>query len=165
MSYIESNLLNNEKLVYRGYIHWIIFSNPVLLFLLVMVLINLAKDFFFYEFVEFKYILMLPFLYVLYIVIQAIITYTNTEFGVTNMRIIVKRGFITYTTSENFLTKVEDIRVYQSILGRILGYGTITIFGTGGQAENFQYIVDPLTFRKNVQEQVQWALTNVNKSD
>ena len=50
------------------------------------------------------------------------------------------------------LTKIESVNVDQSILGRILGYGTIGIIGTGGTKEQFNDIRKPLTFRKKFQE-------------
>ena len=49
------------------------------------------------------------------------------------------------------LTKVETIRVDQSILGRVLNYGTIVVTGTGGTNEPFTSIANPLEFRRQVQ--------------
>jgi hypothetical protein len=49
------------------------------------------------------------------------------------------------------LQKVEGIGVDQGILGRILGYGTITVSGVGGTKETFQMISNPLEFRRQVQ--------------
>jgi uncharacterized membrane protein YdbT with pleckstrin-like domain len=50
------------------------------------------------------------------------------------------------------LSKIESVNVNQGILGRMLGYGTIVVVGTGGTNEPFAYITDPLTFRKKFQE-------------
>ena len=50
------------------------------------------------------------------------------------------------------LAKVESVNVDQSILGRILGYGTITVIGTGGTREPFYRISSPLDFRKAFQQ-------------
>ena len=55
-------------------------------------------------------------------------------------------------TLEMNLTKIESVNVDQSILGRILGYGTITIIGTGGTRESFHDISSPLLFRRKFQE-------------
>jgi uncharacterized membrane protein YdbT with pleckstrin-like domain len=52
------------------------------------------------------------------------------------------------------LNKVESIQVNQDILGRILGYGSITVSGTGGTKDPFHKIDAPLEFRKKVQEQI-----------
>ena len=74
------------------------------------------------------------------------------EFAVTNKRVIVKTGLISRRTLEMNLSKIESVNVDQSIMGRILGYGTITIIGTGGTRESFPKIAEPLLFRKKFQE-------------
>lgn len=77
--------------------------------------------------------------------------YTD-EYAVTNRRIIVKTGLISRKTLEMNLSKIESVNVDQSIFGRLLGYGTITIIGTGGTRESFPNISEPLLFRKKFQE-------------
>ena len=49
-------------------------------------------------------------------------------------------------------SKIESVNVDQSVMGRILGYGSITIVGTGGTRETFHNISSPLEFRKAFQE-------------
>lgn len=77
--------------------------------------------------------------------------YTD-EFAITNKRVIIKTGLFSRKTLEMNLGKIESVNVDQSILGRILGYGTITIIGTGGTRESFRDIREPLAFRKKFQE-------------
>ena len=77
--------------------------------------------------------------------------YTD-EFGITNKRVIIKTGLIKRNTFEMNLSKIESINVDQSILGRILGYGTIEVIGTGGTKNIFYKIRQPLKFRKKFQE-------------
>jgi uncharacterized membrane protein YdbT with pleckstrin-like domain len=77
--------------------------------------------------------------------------YTD-EFAITNKRVIIKTGLISRRTLEMNLSKIESVNVNQSILGRILGYGTITVIGTGGTRESFPKIQKPLEFRKKFQE-------------
>lgn len=71
------------------------------------------------------------------------------EFVVTDRRIIIKKGIISIYTLEMNLERVETVNVHQSILGRILGYGHITIIGTGGTRETFNDIRSPLEFRRS----------------
>lgn len=78
----------------------------------------------------------------------------TSEYAITNKRVIVKRGLISRRTLELNLQRVESVSVDQSILGRLLGYGTITIIGTGGTREPFHRIAHPLEFRKAVEEQL-----------
>lgn len=74
--------------------------------------------------------------------------YTD-EFVVTDRRIVIKKGIISIYTLEMNLERVETVNVDQSILARILGYGHITIVGTGGTRENFNDIRRPLEFRRS----------------
>ena len=82
-----------------------------------------------------------------------LIDYWTSEFAVTNKRVIMKMGWISRRVLELNLHKIESVNVDQSLLGRLLGYGTITIIGTGGTRETFDRIAHPLPFRKAFQEQ------------
>lgn len=85
--------------------------------------------------------------------IAPLIAYWTSEFAITNKRLIIKTGFISRNTFEMNLSKIESINVSQSILARLLGYGTIVIMGTGSTREPFDRIKDPMTFRKKFLEQ------------
>jgi uncharacterized membrane protein YdbT with pleckstrin-like domain len=74
----------------------------------------------------------------------------TTEFAVTSRRIIFKRGLIQRKTKEIALDKVESIDVNQSVLGRILDYGSLSISGTGQAIEELKEIAAPITFRNHV---------------
>lgn len=91
--------------------------------------------------------------------LSAAVNLATSEFGLTNKRVLMKTGFIARHSLETLLTKVESISVHQGLLGRLLGYGTIIIGGTGGSKEAFYAIRDPLEFRRQVQEQIVCAAT------
>jgi uncharacterized membrane protein YdbT with pleckstrin-like domain len=74
----------------------------------------------------------------------------TTETDVTNMRVVHKTGFIKRRTFEMPLDKVESVDVNQSILGRILDYGDVTILGVGEGKENITTIGAPLEFRSHI---------------
>jgi uncharacterized membrane protein YdbT with pleckstrin-like domain len=78
-----------------------------------------------------------------------------TEMAVTNKRIIIKVGFLTKRTVELFLSKVESVNVEQTIFGRMMGYGSITVRGTGGTNEPFSHVANPLEFRRQVQRHIE----------
>src|SRR6266436_3526779 len=71
----------------------------------------------------------------------------TTETDVTNLRVVHKTGFIKRRTFEISLDKVESVDVNQSILGRILNYGDVTILGVGEGKETITTIASPLDFR------------------
>ena len=76
------------------------------------------------------------------------------EFVVTNRRIVIKKGLIAYYTLEMNLSRIETVQVKQSIIGRILGFGSITVIGTGGTRETFHLIAHPLQFRRSFMEAI-----------
>jgi uncharacterized membrane protein YdbT with pleckstrin-like domain len=89
---------------------------------------------------------------ILTLFIAPLIDKATDEFVITNKRVIIKTGLISRRTFEMNHSKIESVNVDQGILGRILGYGTIRIVGSGGTKEIFPRINRPLTFRKKFQE-------------
>jgi len=84
--------------------------------------------------------------------ISPLIHKLTDEFAITNKRVIIKTGLISRKTFEMNHGKIESVNVDQGILGRLLGYGTIRIVGSGGTKESFPRILKPLEFRKKFQE-------------
>src|ERR1041385_7346960 len=74
----------------------------------------------------------------------------TTETDVTNFRVVHKTGFIKRQTFEMSVDKVESVDVDQSILGRILNYGDVTVRGVGEGVETISTIASPLDFRNNI---------------
>lgn len=75
---------------------------------------------------------------------------TTTELAVTNKRVIAKFGFISRRTIEQRVQKIESVRIIQGIFGRMLGYGTVMIHGTGGATTPIPLVANPLTFKRAV---------------
>jgi uncharacterized membrane protein YdbT with pleckstrin-like domain len=146
MSYIEQNLMNGEKILHRSKLHWIIFLWSIVWFVIAMLLPFLIND----------SAALGAILVVVAIImgVSSFINYKTSEFGITNKRVIVKVGFIRRHSLEVLLNKIEGIQVDQGILGRMLGFGSITVSGTGGTKDPFHKIEAPLEFRKKVQEQI-----------
>ncbi len=84
--------------------------------------------------------------------IYPLVKRNTSEFVITNMRVILKTGWISRKSFEMNLNKIETVNVEQSIWGRMFGFGTITIVGTGGSREQAENILQPLEFRKKFQE-------------
>jgi uncharacterized membrane protein YdbT with pleckstrin-like domain len=74
----------------------------------------------------------------------------TTETDVTNLRVVHKTGFIRRKTFEMSLDKVESVDVNQSILGRILNYGDVTVRGVGEGGKRIETIASPLAFRNHI---------------
>jgi uncharacterized membrane protein YdbT with pleckstrin-like domain len=84
------------------------------------------------------------------LLIQEWLEWWVTEIAVTNRRVIYKKGFIRRQTNEMNMDKVESVRIDQSVLGRMLGYGTVTILGTGEGFETLRTIASPVELRNSI---------------
>ena len=125
-SYVDSTLLQGETVLYRARISlWSIAH--LIFFGLLLLIVGVG----------------------LVLLIWAWIRYRTTEFAVTDRRIIAKKGLISRSTVELFLDKVEALQVEQSVMGRLLDFGTVSIHGTGATQEPFSNISAPLLLRKN----------------
>lgn len=151
MGYVEDQLLPGERVKYRAHLHKLIFALPALFALLAIIgaVVALAAN---NGWLALGLLVLgaIPF-------VVTFITYTSSEYAVTDKRVIIKVGFIKRRTLETMLGKVEGIGVEQGIVGRLLGFGTITVTGTGGTKEPFPNIARPLEFRRQVQGQVSVA--------
>ena len=128
-SYVDSNLMPQEKVLYRAQTSlWSLTPMIVLGILLLVVVVGL------------------------FFLIAAWIRYRTTEFAVTDRRVMAKTGLVSRRTVEMFLDKVESLNVDQSVPGRVFDYGTVTIRGTGATLEAFGNISAPLELRKHFME-------------
>lgn len=93
-------------------------------------------------------VLALPIVVGLVILGVVYVRYKATEIAVTNRRIVIKLGFISRRTLEINVGKVESVQIEQGILGRMFGFGTIIIAGTGATHEPLRGITDPIGFRR-----------------
>jgi uncharacterized membrane protein YdbT with pleckstrin-like domain len=142
MGYVDSNLLPNEHVTYRARLHRIIYLLPVCVLIVALGAAVASGSWIAGGVLGLIGLVML---------VPPWIRSIGSEFAVTNKRVLVKVGLIRRHSLELLLQKVEGIGVDQGILGRILGYGTITVSGTGGTREAFRMIADPLEFRRQVQ--------------
>ncbi|HYJ32975.1 MAG TPA: PH domain-containing protein, partial [Candidatus Binatia bacterium] len=95
------------------------------------------------------------------ILLIGILKRAATEIAVTNKRVLIKTGFFSRKTIEIFLSKIESVVVDESFLGKTLGFGTVTVRGTGGTPEAFERVADPLEFRRQVQTQIEGSPTEI----
>jgi uncharacterized membrane protein YdbT with pleckstrin-like domain len=86
----------------------------------------------------------------LYLTAKAWFHRWTTETDVTDRRVVHKTGFIKRRTFEMALDKIESVDVNQSILGRLLNYGDVTILGVGEGKETISAIASPLAFRNSI---------------
>ena len=148
MRYIERILQPGETVVFSGKIHWVIYIPAMILVALALAAITQAKS---------GSIGMSWLFASIAFWLAAGVTFASawfkrwtTEIDVTNRRIVYKCGLIKRHTVEMNMDKVESVDVDQSVIGRILNYGDITIRGTGEGIEPLHSIGAPLDFRNHV---------------
>ena len=146
--YIDEILQPGEKVLYSTNVHWIFYLPAIAAWILVLVLLILSRA----TVTEGIILLCLSAAAVvaivaLYWTARAWFHRWITETDVTNLRVVHKTGFVKRRTFEMSLDKVESVDVNQSILGRLLNYGDVTIQGVGEGKETISTIASPLAFR------------------
>lgn len=148
MSYVQTSLLTDEEVIALGEVHWWVFVHGSLLVAFGLFLFALGEGFW-QALYPMAFVIGLGFLLVGgFSLIKAFIHYRYSELAVTNKRVIAKFGLIQRETIELLHKNVESLHVSQSIIGRLLNFGTIIINGTGGVSTPISGIVSPLEFRK-----------------
>lgn len=162
-SYVDSILLPGENLEYAGQLHWIIFVPGLLCsvggaFLCLSPqtlnhILGIALD----TGIR-SYLLVIGVGTVLggvLMLMKAYVRLISTELAVTNRRVIAKTGFISRNTFEVMLNRIEGANIDQTIWGRLLGYGSIWVHGTGGGITPIDHVADPISFKKMLMTWVQ----------
>jgi len=149
MSYVDSNLMSGESVIYKAKIHWFVFLPGTILTSIGLLLIAGSKqgdgsNVFAAIFLLFGFVSLF----------KAFIERISTELAVTSKRIIAKQGLIRRNTIELNHSKVESFHIDQGIIGRIFDFGTIVINGTGGGKSPIPNIDSPMNFRRNAMETI-----------
>jgi hypothetical protein len=147
-SYTAATLQENEQPLHHTAIHWMALSGSIIgAILTLIVILPIAMFAAWKDFYWAWLLLVIP----LGILGSAIVTVRTSELVITDRRVLIKVGFIQRHTFEMFISKIESVAVFQSMLGRLFNYGTVTIRGTGGSSESFTTIAAPLQFRDAIQ--------------
>ena len=144
MGFLDDHLLPDERVVHRARLHWIIFGWPI-----ACVLIGAGAGTLLYlKFPPERYWLAGAAMVAVggLLTIGPALRYLSSDFAVTDKRVLAKAGVVRRQSLDTLLSKVEAIGIDQDMTGRLLGYGTVTITGTGGTREALPMIVDPLEF-------------------
>ena len=127
MSYVQSTIGKDEKIIYYINYHWVYVALAYFYLIIFGVFIVGVILFF-----------------------RMMINKWTTERVLTNKRYIQKTGWISRKTEEISVHKIEEVEFNQSILGRVLNYGSVLISGTGVGKIKLNLIDDPLIFQKKL---------------
>ena len=168
MSYVRKSLVPGETLMYDTRHHWIVLIGPLLLFVVLAALglgcfgeVVAARegrgflvDAPLNEIHAFEMAGVVLIVIALVALIWGFTKRNATEMAVTNKRVLIKTGLGSRRTLDLMLSRVESIGVEETFFGRMLGYGSVTVRGTGGTPESFVMISHPQEFRRSVQAQI-----------
>ncbi|MFA6280691.1 MAG: PH domain-containing protein [Bdellovibrionales bacterium] len=154
-SYVKRAMQPNESILYETQLHWVIYRMGITITFLGLLFGRFAP-------MPVKQILgdsvaelvAKPISYIAAVLIAlgafellaSFIRQISTELVITDQRVIAKHGFISTTSYELMMTKVEGATIEQSIWGRLLGFGTLMVKGTGGGISPIDHVADPYRF-------------------
>ncbi|WP_441239176.1 PH domain-containing protein [Bradyrhizobium sp. 930_D9_N1_4] len=149
--YIDEILQPGERVLYSTNAHWIFYFPAILAWIVAVGLLVLSGQTTINELRILCFVVSgVVALAALFWTVKGWFHRFTTETDVTNLRVVHKTGFIKRRTFEMALDKVESVDVNQTILGRILNYGDVTINGVGEGRETIRTIASPLAFRSSI---------------
>jgi hypothetical protein len=147
-AYTAATLQPDERPLHQTAIHWMALIGSIIgAFVALIVIVPIAMFASWRGFYWAWLLLLVPG----GILFSAVLTLKTSELVITDRRVLIKVGFIQRHTFEMFISKIESVAVFQSMLGRLFDYGTVEIRGTGGSSESFATIAAPLPFRDAIQ--------------
>jgi hypothetical protein len=159
---------SSERVIYQCKLHPGIFLMPLLtaipLILPALVYLWLMDDIF-SRFepagltIHFPWLLMLmPGLVIgLMSFLAILVAYLKSEVVLTEDRLRFKVGWLSVGSTEILLSKIETITLWEPLIGRIFGYGTVGVTGTGGAVFRLRYLPHPQHFHSLLQTMVNGA--------
>ena len=148
MSYVQHVLQPGEQVRRISHIHWIVYWPGIAAALLAVVAYGFSETRYLPGI--WRYTAYALALVAVVLLIKQWIQLRVTEIAVTDRRVIYKTGLIRRQTNEMNMDKVESVQIDQSIFGRMLDYGNVTILGTGEGFKTLRTIASPIELRNSI---------------
>ena len=129
MPYIEESLSAGEQIIGFFRLHWVSRSWMVLWIVLAIPTLGITLILALYEFLRLR----------------------SIEQGVTNKRVIYKKGIVSRNSEEMKLNSIETVEIHQGILGRVFGFGDVTVTGRGLSNVVFKTVDDPMAVKRKIE--------------
>lgn len=146
MSYIRHSLSRNETILYRARFPWFYAASAWALLVL-----SIAGGIGAYV-NDYGWLAAGSVVLGLVLFVAIMMPIWTTEIGVTNQRLILKRGLVWRTTQELQLRAVEEVNLQQGVLGRLFDFGRLELHGTGVDDIRLPTLADPVGLRKALQD-------------
>lgn len=149
MTYVEKLLGENEQVIMTARQSWVVMVRSAFINLVIaLVIVVLASALGWATADNRSYFVMLLLLIPVGRFIWAFIRWLNREYIVTNRRVIQVDGTINKNVIDSSLEKVNDVRMTQSVFGRLLNYGDVEILTASELGTNrFERITNPIKFK------------------
>jgi membrane protein YdbS with pleckstrin-like domain len=148
MGYIERSLAANEQLIYRAHFPWLyrLAAWGSLLAAVLVAFLSVQR-------------VGAPIAFAIaaagaVVFLAVMIPIWSQQIAVTNQRLIYRRGLVGRSTEELQLRAVEEVQLEQGILGRLLGFGRVTVAGTGVEDVRLPVLGAPVRLRQMMQEAI-----------
>ena len=156
-SYVAKVLLPDEHVVFAASLHWIIYLQG-----LCITIFGGVLGYYSYPIIDLLFgpsyeqvaghILSGIALFIVVagvsLLFGAYLRQTSTELVLTDRRIIAKYGIISRATFEIMANRITGANFDQTVIGRLLGYGTILVHGAGGEISPIDMVADPQAFHR-----------------
>jgi hypothetical protein len=149
MSYVQRMLGEHEHLVFTTHQHWMVLARSfVVNFVLALVIVFVSLVLGMVVLPMTGYLAMVLLVVPIARFVYHFLLWENREFIVSNRRVIQIDGVINKNVIDSSLEKVNDVKMSQSVFGRILDYGDVEILTAAELAVNlFQRISHPIKFK------------------
>ena len=153
-SYLESLLGERERIILVTRQHWFMLARAILveiILLLIIFIATIAASISLQQLAPLPIIVAIGFLVMLIPIVTMtidILNWSNRQFIITNRRVVQISGIFNKNVIDSNLEKVNDIKMEQSVLGRLFGYGDIEILTASELGVNlFKRIIEPVKFK------------------
>jgi uncharacterized membrane protein YdbT with pleckstrin-like domain len=145
MGFIERNLTPGESLIFKTKLHWWILARTIIGLSIILLIISNLGD---------SSALSCAAPFAILVGIVSFLDYATSEFSITNIRVVMKKGLIVRSTLELNLSQIESISVQETLVGRILGFKTLLLIGSGGTRHPFPFVANANEFKRKLMETI-----------
>jgi uncharacterized membrane protein YdbT with pleckstrin-like domain len=168
-SYLENLLGEQERIIMAARQHWFILASAIVFEIIVILIVfggTITAAFFSpAQVVLIAVVGFLLLLIPLASMVHDILVWSNHQYIVTNYRVMQISGIFNKNVIDSSLEKVNDVKMTQSVLGRLFGYGDVEILTASELGMNsFKRIEEPVDFKTamlNAKGSLERGLTQV----
>ena len=162
LNYVQHNLQIEEDVLIAPKLHWAVYIDSYLqLSVLYILFCHYMAPFINYDNRIIRFFETTETVIWWVIVLRVVYTFFrnySVEMAVTNYRVVYKIGIFNVHTEELVNSRIEAVSVRQSIMGKILNYGSIYFSGTGTSKVVFKKVYAPWWIKAQTEEIIRHSI-------